>query len=557
MATDFFENAENHQPRREGRAGNVVMQGTVEPVKARKQADEAKRKFDTVRDAQEDPLGAFVDYIARLKEVYTGNSREVNDALHEAKSLFHDREEYKNDPRLFGIFLQIADKQKDPRETFDFMIENGIGVELPKFYLARAAVYERAKDFRTAEESYQRAVGVARGGKKEILDLATLHLAHFKRRMARLAQESRAMHGPSSPEAARAARTASRALRPGMSASAAPPLQGAASRMAASSVKRPQFAVFEERRGPVQHHGARPADAMWPHLETESTAVENHGPAQPWTAVPPLPQRTGSAIKPPSFPVFREDAPPSSSERLGTLHRGDSAVKPPSFTVYSESAVAPTPRPPSFTVYTEAAAPPSQPSFAVYTETAQQEAETVASTPASADQRAEQTINTRRALDDMFEMFASPSMSVVRRQTQPQHPQTNARQPAFTPAVWPRLDEEEDGQNVSPNVLDPVSRRQAAQATTGRHRRQPRTSGRPILTTLEHHEERVSPSFRRETRFPPPAPQERFVVARDPIAVAPLNDDDDEEGEGADENNTFGISSVLAFEQARGNGRRM
>jgi len=560
----YFENAENYRPMKEGRLPQAMVQNQLEPAKVRNKDEAAKKRleYDLTGD---DPLGGWVNYIRTLKELHPSGGTIITKALEEAAVCFRDVDRFKNDPRLLNIFIELADKQSDPRDTFNYMKLNHIGEELTNFHLAMAAVFERAKDYDIAEKCYSEAVNVAkRRNVATEFDLAMKHLTHYKRRSARRLQEARAVHGPSSPQTNRALRVAVSAAEqharhqqqlPPPSARAG--LGGAAPGGSLASTKRPvvgmtaprapQFNIYEDRRmGSARQ--TRPADAVWHNLETENTAVENQGPAIAWSEAGTVrSQRPVPAIRPPSFTIWTE---PSDQGPVAAVEEVANQME--QMQISSEAS-----RTPMVVSNVPATAP--APSVAP-------------STPPSNHQD-DRTINTRMALNDMFEMFASPSMSVAR-------PAAPAPLPIYTPAIGlaTRLAEDaeaedDEKQNVSPNVVLPPGETGATMLRSTMRRP---LSARPPLAVIEHHEDSMSPDFRRELTNPPPYQQEGFRVFQDTPAAAPrglaprtvdprtvqpmrmqhqqqqvhgqsARDPMDETADGG----TLGISRVLAFDQVQ------
>lgn len=540
---DFLANAENMKPLKEGRTPQVLMQTTLDPRKLRFETETAVEKLHSkLRDTETDPVKAYSDYIKALKQLYPSGNKLVNQAVYEAAMYFVENENMQahlNDARLLNIYLELADKQQNPKDTFLFMKDHSVAQQLPKFHLAFASVLERAKEFDRAGQSYADAVFIAETYQmKQDLELAKLHLQHYKRRMARRAQEARAIHGPRSPEANKATRGG----RPPMATRAAPVatarLQPAAlqqqqvvkplvramgGKTTTPSNIQPAFQIYDENaEGKVS--AKRPLEATWKTLETESTAVENHGPAQSWNAVGTMPMRGPATAQQPS-----------------------SKKQQPAFEIYRE-------------------------------EEAQQQQQVE-------EPLDERTINSQMAFNDMMDIFGSP--------------RNNNLDVMATPGGGAREEDFGEGENVSPNVLNesyapiPMTSRTAprttiAVPTTSRLQQRGATATtattgtrRPILAVIEHDEDGVSPSFRRELHFPSAKTQERFQVFQDttandisiptrmqqPTSVAmrkasthhptpgpsfKIRDDEaDEERASEDvtyDGGTFGISRVLAFD---------
>ncbi|KAH9260097.1 hypothetical protein BASA81_001869 [Batrachochytrium salamandrivorans] len=592
---DFLANAENMKPMREGRTPQVLLRQPVDP---RKQRNETESAADRLRSqlAEEDGdhLKAHIDYIRALKSLYPSGSRLINEAIYDAAMHFAETTYpaelgYKDDPRLLDVFLQLADKQQNPKDTFVFMQTHQISQQLPSYHLAFGSVLERLKDFENAGLSYAQAVYVAKTEKD--LDLAKYHFGHYKRRMARRAQETRAIHGPRSPDASKA--TAMRgggvgrpplprqvlgSGRPQPVAALAqqqqPAMMGrkpsSSMGLGKSSNAQPSFAIYDEN-SQGKASAKRPLEASWKTLAVEQTAVENHGPAQAWTAASTMPSTAHRAPQPkkqqPAFEIFHEDdeGGEDGADESKQQQHTDLRIAVPTI---------------QRTTTTRRYHNPS-PSFNLDLHHQEQD---------------ERTINSQMAFNDMMDIFGSGEGGVM-----------------ATPHLGGRNGgrSEEEGENLSPNVLEegeddesfapiPMTAAATAPRTTRGMATAPRTAAtggggglqtahrRPILAVIEHDEEGVSPSFRRELHFPASKrTAERFQVFQDDTAsAAPLatrkvsthqptpgrrpaaaassalffaREEDEEEGEEGDDQyggtedvtydgGTFGISRVLAFD---------
>lgn len=572
---DFLANAENMKPMREGRTPQVLLRQPVDPRKQRSETDSAADRLRSQLAEQDgDHLKAHIDYIRALKALYPSGSRLINEAIYDAAMHFAETAYpaemgYKDDPRLLDVFLQLADKQQNPKDTFVFMQTHHIAQQQSSFHLAFGSVLERLKDFDNAHLSYAQAVTVA--ASKEDLDLAKLHYGHYKRRMARRAQEARAIHGPRSPDAARGRPPLPRQV---LGSGRSQPIAALAHQQqqqqqqpamammgrkppTKSANVQPSFAVYDENsQGKVS--AKRPLEASWKTLAVEHTAVENFGPAQAWTAASTLPSaahRAPQAKKQqPAFEIFREE---DEEEGGDEIKHTDVRIAVPTV---------------QRTATTRRFHNPS-PSFNHHHHHAQEQ-----------DER---TINSQMAFNDMMDIFGGG--------------EGGGGGVMATPHLGGRNGGEE-GENLSPNVLEegeddesfaPVPMTAAATATRTRGMATaPRTAAgttrRPILAVIEHDEEGVSPSFRRELHFPAskrtaerfqvfqddtasaaplatrkvsthqPTPRRRPAAVAAPLFFASREDEDEEEGDdqygGGGEGDvtydggTFGISRVLAFD---------
>jgi hypothetical protein len=454
---------------------------------------------------------------------------------------------YKNDQRFLNVWIQMADKRGDPREVFDFMHEHDICTGLPKYYVAVASVAEKRGDLAAAEAAYLAGVRVADGrwrdqpkgsaqhdaaGKE--LAWASKQLNHFQRRLARKlinasAQTTRALHGVSPPSVQQAAARQS----PRPIATGRPPMPTAAP----SSLQARPFNVFQ---GPPASGAKPPAAAakhpQWTPLQA-AVGAENAPVPQPWAGSALSGAggaRSGGAHAAPTFRVWEQDAmpdltaaatandpfnlwdkrPPSAepslSHRFGDL-RADLGADVPSA---GRGLCQPPPAP---ALPHPASQPPSRAKVPATAARGLPPASALAG-PTGHGVEQDMTINTRMALEDMFDVFASPSMSTAKpvapSRAAPRPGQFEPSRLVFTPAPPPALAAaaQEDGgerENCSPNA--PPT---AAAASTAR-RPLHSVKQRAVLTTIECHDQHMSPSFRALMSSRRPSPKESFSVFAD------------------------------------------
>ena len=166
----------------------------------------------------DDPLTAWLEYIETHPRA-KGKLRE------RCASALADDARYRNDERFVRVWLGVASAVADAKPVFAEMVIKNIGAELALFWVARAFVAEKARDFTEAEALFSR--GAALNARPR--DMLAKRRREFDRRMRR--------HWLTEAESRKAAESDA-----GPSSVAEPPPEAPAAPAAAA----PAFTIFEE-----------------------------------------------------------------------------------------------------------------------------------------------------------------------------------------------------------------------------------------------------------------------------------------------------------------------
>ncbi|EGB02815.1 hypothetical protein AURANDRAFT_68540, partial [Aureococcus anophagefferens] len=100
----------------------------------------------------DDPLTAWLEYIE--------THRAKAELRERCASALADDARYRNDERFVRVWLGVASVASDPKPVFAEMVVKNIGAELALFWVARAFVAEKAKDFTEAESLFARGAAL-------------------------------------------------------------------------------------------------------------------------------------------------------------------------------------------------------------------------------------------------------------------------------------------------------------------------------------------------------------------------------------------------------------
>ena len=224
----------------------------------------------------DDPLTAWLEYIETHPRA-KGKLRE------RCASALADDARYRNDERFVRVWLGVASAVADAKPVFAEMVIKNIGAELALFWVARAFVAEKARDFTEAEALFSR--GAALNARPR--DMLAKRRREFDRRMRR--------HWLTEAESRKAAESDA-----GPSSVAEPPPEAPAAPAAAA----PAFTIFEEA-----------------------------APAAPAPPAPAAPAPAAPAPAAPAFAIFDDsDAAPAPA---------------PAVAIFDDAAAAPPPPPPA------------------------------------------------------------------------------------------------------------------------------------------------------------------------------------------------------------------
>lgn len=157
MTTSWDTNTENIQPLAQGRKIADLMSSLaiVDNNKAKQLLyREQKEKFGKERELNPDDLDLWINHIDWLEQHSPdgGKVNGISNAIEECIEHFHDKREFKQDERLFNIFMKFKRFCDEPVEIFGFMYANSICTLLAEFYLKWSWQYEIKKNMGRAEE---------------------------------------------------------------------------------------------------------------------------------------------------------------------------------------------------------------------------------------------------------------------------------------------------------------------------------------------------------------------------------------------------------------------
>ena len=156
---------------------------------------DAHAEFEASLAASVDPLADWLEYISTKPRAEAHRLRE------RCAAALADDARYRNDERFARVWLGIASAVEEPSRIFAEMVLKNIGDELALFWVARAFVAEKAKDFTEADALFAR--GTALGARPR--DLLAKRRREFERRMKRhWLTQAESAHKAAAPEPARA-----------------------------------------------------------------------------------------------------------------------------------------------------------------------------------------------------------------------------------------------------------------------------------------------------------------------------------------------------------------
>lgn len=159
---DSWENhKENIQPLKKGRNIDDLMQ-SLQLIHDNKTTQQllAKRKeqfeldLKATSDKLDEQFNIWHDYIDWLEQNVPngGKVNNITNAIEECIEIYYDKKEFKQDKRLFNIFMKFKNFCDEPIEIFGFMYANSICTLLARFYLNWSWQYEIRKNMKRAED---------------------------------------------------------------------------------------------------------------------------------------------------------------------------------------------------------------------------------------------------------------------------------------------------------------------------------------------------------------------------------------------------------------------
>ena len=155
------EQKENIQPIPQGRKIEQLMQAlslVTDNKSKQNMLTEKRKQFDKDLEEAKDDLSKQLDmwysYIDWLEQNVPegGKVNGLTNAIEQCIENYYNRNEYKQDERLFDIFMKFKRFCDEPAEIFGFMYANSIGTLLARFYLNWSWQYEMKKNMKRAED---------------------------------------------------------------------------------------------------------------------------------------------------------------------------------------------------------------------------------------------------------------------------------------------------------------------------------------------------------------------------------------------------------------------
>lgn len=152
---------ENIQPIRQGRKIEALFSSLslVTDNKAKHELlKNRKEQFDNDLKENEDNLDKQLDlwheYIDWLEQNVpeSGKNTGLSNAIEQCIEIYYNKNEFKQDERLFNIFMKFKQFCDEPVEVFGFMYTNSIATLLANFYLNWSWQYEIRKNMKRAED---------------------------------------------------------------------------------------------------------------------------------------------------------------------------------------------------------------------------------------------------------------------------------------------------------------------------------------------------------------------------------------------------------------------
>lgn len=159
---------ENVQPLKEGRDPstlNSVLQAHQQPDKEARR-ERIRQKYERAIsqwDEDDDPIGIWQEYCRWILDEYPeGDSwrSQLHPVIERMMEKFKDDARYRDDSRYIRMWIRYADLMPNTQEVFMYMVAKNIGQKASLFYEARASVYELARNYPLAEETYMKGIRV-------------------------------------------------------------------------------------------------------------------------------------------------------------------------------------------------------------------------------------------------------------------------------------------------------------------------------------------------------------------------------------------------------------
>ncbi|XP_033729498.1 mitotic checkpoint serine/threonine-protein kinase BUB1 beta-like, partial [Pecten maximus] len=157
--TDDWElSKENVQPLRQGRNISRLTAALQPETDLRQQKQEFEAELRIY--SSDDPLDVWHRYMQWIEQNYPKGGKESNlaDLLERCLRTFYNVPRYKNDQRFVTAWIKYADFCKEPLEIYNFMKDQGIGVDLACFYLAWSWTNEQIGNTKKCDLIFQEGI---------------------------------------------------------------------------------------------------------------------------------------------------------------------------------------------------------------------------------------------------------------------------------------------------------------------------------------------------------------------------------------------------------------
>ncbi|KAI8991976.1 Mad3/BUB1 homology region 1-domain-containing protein [Mycotypha africana] len=154
--------AENIIPRKEGRSIRALsLLYDSKPDERDRILKEGHAIFESQLrriEEEDDPLQIYINYITWMLQMYPEESAadsKIIELLKHTTIKYIDDPRYKDDVRYLKVWLEYASMVPEPHNLFKFLMKQGIGQKLAKFYEHYADFYESTGKFEEANQVYE------------------------------------------------------------------------------------------------------------------------------------------------------------------------------------------------------------------------------------------------------------------------------------------------------------------------------------------------------------------------------------------------------------------
>lgn len=192
---------ENIQPLKQGRRIEDLMRSLslFDKVKLKQKLLEDRKvllnkQLEETKDDLNKHFNVWYEYIDWLEQNFPdlGKTSNITQAIESCIEIYYDKKQFKQDKRLFNIFMKFKRFCDEPTEIFGFMYANSISILLSEFYVNWSWQYEVRNNFKRAED-------ILKLGVKNLAtprDMVENELKHLKLRIEKLLQSGEIIEHP-------------------------------------------------------------------------------------------------------------------------------------------------------------------------------------------------------------------------------------------------------------------------------------------------------------------------------------------------------------------------